>query len=446
MFAVGVSRADVTPPVGYLLQGHAKRNQPSRAIHDPLFLKALTVCDGHRRVALLTSDLVYFSKTLVEGIRAEAARRAGLPAERLMITAAHTHTGPFLFSSKPDDPRLLPDYLSLLQKQAVGALLEAIYREAPAVLRWGVGSVNIGIVNRRRRDAAGRMQMAPNPERPVDPQLTVLAACAPDGRPRAIVGNYTCHPTVLATDVYEISGDYPGYFQRALEAFYPSATVLFTNGCCGDVRPAIVDPASGEFRGGSFADAERLGRTLAGEAVKVVEQSAALDAGPVDGRLETVSLPLDPELLPTDAARLARACAAHQRSQTSHDGKALEAWRETWERRLKDGAPIPAAVPADVQALHLGNARIAGIAGETMVEIGLRIKAGAGRPLMLCGDANGVVGYLPTAAALPEGGYETNSFVHKPYAAPYSPAMEEVLVKAVLAALEPAPVSGPAPA
>lgn len=439
MYYAGSCSVDITPPVGYLLQGHAARTQPAQMVHDPLYLKALTISDGQERVALITSDLVYFSKEHAAAIKADITQRTGLTPERVMITAAHTHTGPFTFSSRPRDERLLPDYLSLLQKKAVGAVMEAIQREAPAALRWGTGRTNIGAINRRSKDERGRFQMAPNPDRPIDPQVTVFAVCEPTGRPRVILCNYACHPTVLATTIYQISADYPGVVQRVLQQMYPGAMSMFTNGCCGDVRPAIIDPATGQFKGGTFADAERMGHILAGAAIAALEQGEDLPPGDVAGRLQILELPLDKDLLPVNPDRLQSACETHKQSQTSHDGAGLDAWRDFWKERLAAGAPIPATVPMDIQALHIGPARLAGIAGETMVEIGLRIKAGAAEKkhkLLLCGDANGVVGYLPTTAALTEGGYETNSFMHKFYAAPYAPGMDDVLVKSVLALLD----------
>ncbi len=435
MFYAGHSSIDVTPPVGYMLQGHAARKQPSQMIHDPLFLKALSISYGESRVVLITSDLIYFSKKLVDEIKAEVELRVGVAPDQIMLTAAHTHTGPFLFSSKANDERLLEDYISVLRKKAVGAVMEAVTREAPAVLRWGESTVNIGVVNRRSKDADGRFQMAPNFDRPIDPQVTVLSVCEPSGQLRTILCNYTCHPTVLNTDIYQISADYPGVAQRVLQEMYPGATAMFTNGCCGDVRPAIIDVATGEFKGGSFEDTERMGRTLAAAAAIAVEQSEELPVANVKGYLQTVNLPLNKELLPLDKEKLEAAYQIHQRSLTSHDGDSLNAWRDYWRKHLAENKKVPEIVPVEIQALRIGSACLVGIAGETMVEIGLKIKAGAAakqKKLLLCGDANGVIGYLPTTEALSEGGYETNTFLHRPYSAPYAPGMDSELERAVL--------------
>src|SRR5690606_28771692 len=62
-----------------------------------------------------------------------------------------------------------------------------------------------------------------------------------------------------------------------------------------------------------------------------------------------------------------------------------------------------------LQAFALGDAVIALLPGEPFVEYGLALKA-AGRPLLMTvGYANDAPGYLPTAAALAEGGYEVET-------------------------------------
>jgi hypothetical protein len=147
-------------------------------------------------------------------------------------------------------------------------------------------------------------------------------------------------------------------------------------------------------------------------------------------------LPMDPAFLPLDEAKLQAAYERHMTRLTAHDGACpIKDWRQLWQETLRRGDRVPDAVTTEVQTLTMGGARLVGLAGEVMVEIGLKIKDRAPQPLMVCGYANSVVGYIPTAAALPEGGYETNSFLWEKYPAPYAPEAEQVLIDAVLGTL-----------
>jgi hypothetical protein len=72
------------------------------------------------------------------------------------------------------------------------------------------------------------------------------------------------------------------------------------------------------------------------------------------------------------------------------------------------------------------------MSGELMVEIGKRIKAAAGFRTLVGSCANGVLGYIPTAAALPEGGYESKTFLYRKFPAPYDKTMEMLVIDRTL--------------
>ena len=46
MYKVGVGQADIMPPVGYRLQGHDARKNPSTRVHDPVCLKTVSEASG----------------------------------------------------------------------------------------------------------------------------------------------------------------------------------------------------------------------------------------------------------------------------------------------------------------------------------------------------------------------------------------------------------------
>ena len=67
--------------------------------------------------------------------------------------------------------------------------------------------------------------------------------------------------------------------------------------------------------------------------------------------------------------------------------------------------------------------------GEVFVEYALNLKKMKPN-VMVAGYANGNVGYVPTEAAFPDGGYEVD-FAYKLYAEQqFAPAIEEVILSA----------------
>jgi hypothetical protein len=66
------------------------------------------------------------------------------------------------------------------------------------------------------------------------------------------------------------------------------------------------------------------------------------------------------------------------------------------------------AVDLEIQGLRLGPAALLGVPAEVFAQIGLDIEAGSPFPTTAVVElANGWEGYLPTARAFTEGGYET---------------------------------------
>lgn len=428
MLNVGISTCDVTPPVGFHLHGHASRKEPSRRIHDPLQLKVMTLFDGRTRLAIVTADLIGYSQDFVSQLRQEVKAQSGLPPDCLMLTASHTHTGPCLNPESSLMPRdqIVDAYIETVRLKICGGIREAIDREEPAVLSWGTGETDIGIINRRLlRD--GQVHFGPNPDGPVDHDVSALVVQSPEGERRAILFHYACHPTTLFHTIAEISGDYPGVAQRALERLYPGTTAMFVNGCCGDVRPALIEGE--DFGPGGFPDIERLGTLLAAEVAQAVERAQPLAEAPLKAALRPHSLRFDTARMPTNKDEVDQLAATYTEENQEY-AKWIEEWRQTLHQKLEQGESLPSMIRAELQAFSIGDLQLLALPAEVMVGLGLRLKQEIGGKLAIIGYANHEIGYLPTAEAIRQGGYEAIWFIWEGWAAPFAETIEDNLLKA----------------
>src|SRR5579862_9167092 len=64
-YRAGVSRIDITPPVGHAMGGYGARTHGSTGIHDPLYATVLVIETGANSLALVTCDLRSFVSTRV---------------------------------------------------------------------------------------------------------------------------------------------------------------------------------------------------------------------------------------------------------------------------------------------------------------------------------------------------------------------------------------------
>ena len=242
-----------------------------------------------------------------------------------------------------------------------------------------------------------------------------------NGTPLALLFRYSCHPTATGVSISEISADYPGAAQRAVEAAFTGATALFVQGCCGDVRPAIVQ--GDDFAQGTFEDVERMGRRLADAVIQACETAEAIDRPILSAAVSRLSLPLAKDKQPQDTRHLARLVRDYKKQNPEFPAR-VDAWGAFWRHRLRAGKPLTKSVPMEMHALRLGNVTILGLAAEVMAEYGVWIRGTLGPETIVTGHTDGDIGYLPTAEALTQGGYEAVFHLFENISAPFSSELQ----------------------
>jgi hypothetical protein len=361
-----------------------RRRQVSRGVHDPLLATALALEAEGARAVVVGLDTLVVSRAVSAAVR-EALAPYGVAPEHVLLCASHTHSGPDLFAWWEGTNEAAP--VERTVDAVVKAAVDAIERLEPANLSFGEGSLDYVSINRRDEQAGS-----------IDPRVAVLRATSPaTGSRIALLVSFACHPVTLDYANLLFSADFVEPFRRALSAAFAGAGVVFVNGAAGNLNPArfpyeqranIYIPQTQEnfpVYWGGFADAERLGRTLAGEALKTAERATPLDAAPIRGRLARALLPLKSE---EDVNRFLE----------------FMSFREPYRASLAGRTELE----TDVQLLEVGELRVFALPGEPFVELGLELRrrSGGGK-LLVTGFANDDVRYVMTPDAYVAGQYET---------------------------------------
>lgn len=449
---VGLAAADITPPLGVAMAGYGARDQPAQTIETPLSAQAVVIEGTGGAVGLVFADLIGVSPPIVAGVRAQVAAETDLSEDAVMLCGSHTHWGPEVRreSYLPPDlqERVLPEYLELLTRTLAGALISAWRGLAPACVGWGVGEAAGISFNRRPVTVEGKVAMnlrlppaqaavaaaagramraqwrkggygGPRLSPPLDglegvragvsdPELPLLKIGTVDGAPLGAVVTFACHPVVGGEDnFYAISPDYPHEARQAFEGVV-GAPLMFSLGCAGDQVPA--------WRGGDSR--VRVGRSLGAAAARAwhqVEDCTQEAQVAVVRREVTLALKEIPSVAEAQAALDAR-------EDPAGPGAAFERQTLNLARRYegKEG------IATEMWAARVGEWAAVGLPGEVLTEIGLQIKQRSPFPvtavISLCNDA---VGYISTARAHREGGYEPT------WSAP-GPQAEEQVVETAL--------------
>ena len=208
---------------------------------------------------------------------------------------------------------------------------------------------------------------------------------------------HACHPVVLGHDNLQISGDFAGAAVRHIEE-QTGDKALFVNGACGDVNPRIT--------GGSFADVEALGQALGRAVIEGRDAATPLDVSALRWAHERLDLPLQPP--PTRWRAEVEKFKWHLRARLAWGGEAVKAqleWAVAMRKWVRAGAERVRVQPFEIQALALGKLVLLGVEGELFARYQLDLED-AHESAVLCGFANGCIGYVPTADEYAHGGYE----------------------------------------
>lgn len=420
----GCAKVNITPPLGITLIG--SKGQPSDAVMDDLYAKAMVLSDGVNTVAIVAADLLYTPlEDITNPVRAAIREKTGIPGSNVMVCATHTHSGPEVFARTkvPQEGRLDASQIDqsyvqvLIRKMADSALIahrnmqdvrigaatgdlpEVLYNRRPVMKDGRVKMAftippEVAATRRIAKTDAGDTRVAftlaaeeePLTFGPIDPTVLALRMEDTEGRVVGSLIGFGCHPVsiypYLSTTV---SADYPAFATRVVEQV-EGGTSLFVLGLAGNTVPLQRGPGP----------CEDIGTALGGEALRRLQLLATTNDVTLKTASKEISLPI-------------------KRDPSSDD---------------PNGTQTPDHITTEIQVLKLGDLYVLGLPGEVLVEVGLAIKRKASvENLFIVTLANDAVGYICHAEAYERGGYEPESGTN------LAKGAGEIIIKQALALL-----------
>ncbi len=414
MFQAGFARLDITLPLGTGMAGYFEPRYATD-VRDPLSLNAIAFSDGEQTSVLITVDALGMRYMFCDEVRALIEEKAGVPADHVIINALHQHTS-FVMRPKGGTCALEDKtYIDVLYRKFADVAKMAVDDLTDATLFVGVAPATVPLsFIRRYRMKDGSVKTNPSskyadqilgPAGKSDNDVRLLRFVR-EGKKEIALVNFCTHPDVIGG--YKISADWPGFVRRFVEEEH-GVHCLLVNGFQGDVNHINFQiPKEERFPAGSgYKHCAYMGRVIADTVNLIWDKGEAKEGGAVraaqtaiynrtrtDGAEDyDVCKPIYDEFMktfkiPEDAAI-----------------KDLAYLRRVAEMRTD---PIWRRVP--VSAIAVGDIAFVGLGGEPFSHYGEAIREGApDKMIITCTCANGFEGYLPTAAAFEEGGYEATA-------------------------------------
>jgi hypothetical protein len=415
-FQAGCVAIDISPRVLPAIRNGGFIEATSDKVDDPLHARCLVLSDGETTLAIAIVDSCMAPRDVCDAIKERVERDAGIPANRILIASTHTHSAPSLMDyclgTRKD-----PAYADFFIPQVAAGIVKAKSQLAPAEAAWTSFDAPNHTHSRRwihRPDAFDndpfgektvRAMMHPGylnptylgPSGPVDSGLTLLSVRTIDGKPLALMSNYSMHyfgaGAGFSADYF---GEYAGYLEKKL---HPA----------GAVHPFVAmmsQGTSGDLHWMDYARPQRTNYPREQYAQELGDLTLKSLANLKHRRDVTLSM-TQAELkigrrLPS-AARLAWADGVRKQQKAERPANLPEVYAEQaiW---LRDNPTADLVL----QAIRIGDMSLAAIPNEVFAITGLKLKAQA--PLathMNLELANGADGYIPPPEQHYLGGYTT---------------------------------------
>ena len=424
---VGTFDVDASPPIGSPLA-----YDPTKEVTTPLSCRGVILIGAEAPIVLCAVDWIGISNDGQRVFREQLAAAAGTTPDRVAVHALHQHDAPRCdfsidelaaahgIAEAPFDSAFARDVIRRAAEAVKRAAAEA---RAVTHLGLGIGRVEKVASNRRILGPDGKVKhvrwtamkdpvIRGFPEGVIDPQLRMISFWNGD-QPLVALTYYATHPQ----SYYRTGGanpDFPGLARNARQDATDVPHIHF-NGAGGNI-------GAGKYNDGSHENRQILADRVADGMKQAWEQTKRLPITSDEVRWETVDVAL-PAAEHLDEEQLRAELQSDDRPAAARVAAARDL---IWLQCCRRGHTI------DIACLHLGQARVLHMPGELFVEY--QLAAQQMRPdLFVAMAAYGeyAPGYIGTAIAYAQGGYETS-----PGASLVAPAVESVLVSAMHALLD----------
>jgi hypothetical protein len=414
---------DATPPLGSAMAYDVVR----RVDELTLRCRGIVLLGADKPIVLCAVDWIGIANEGHDAFRDALAEAAGTTRDRVAVHTLHQHDAPGCdFTAERIIRELgLTDYGRFegeFHREVIARAAKAVQAALPQAqiathYGWGAAEVQEVASNRRILGPDGRVRatrytatrdpaLRAEPVGVIDPNITLLSFWNED-RPLAALSYYACHPqSYYRTGIP--SPDFPGIARFIRGQAVPEALHVHFNGAGGNI-------GAGKYNDGSKENRVTLAQRVAEGMKQAFEatEKHPLSAADVAWQTVPVRLPLAPHLKKEELIEALKTEPPR--------GYIAKADQLAWLMRCEAKHEI------DVACLTVGKARVLHLPGELFVEYQLAAKA---MPpdlfvsLAAYGDYG--PGYIGTAKAYPEGGYETSQ-----RASNVAPEVELVLMGAM---------------
>ena len=412
-------------------------------LHRPLMTRCLVLDQDDRRLIWFGGDLNGEPVPFTDALRDELAGRLGVPRSQIAWSSSQSHacaalpgsvmSGSHIETLKAEDPEFIEAERQRFFTMHVDAVNEAIDTLQPVRVSAGKGFCDSISYNSRFPMPTGGCKFSRDYGEALqggkyyDPTIGLVRFEDMDGKTLGVIFNFCSHPAVLIMQP-RVSPDWVGAARQTIEDAIDGAPAMFVQGFCGDVHPRHMF--------GTTEQADLLGTRLGTAAVEALPTLIPARCEPFDYMWKTIELQCQPmpsrqecedqialrkayakEVLEVDPQ--VRWCAGFNfpdagRFSAKRCAEAAELATVYYEeiiRMIDASEPERKTLDVTLGGVRIGDVAAALSPGENFTITGARIRNRSPfAHTLICGDTNGLFGYMGTDKEIDRGGFETDVF------------------------------------
>lgn len=395
---------DVTGAVGMNMGGYSERTHGNEGVHDAVYEKIAVLESVGKYLVVASGDFIGVNSLMLNTVRNKVKDKTGIPEENIILTATHTHSS--YAASRVDKESVLKNillepeaqeidyiYFDLLVEKIIGGIVYCFNNLENSKIYYNYDYLN-GLGSNRN-----------NPDLFYDNKVHVITIKNLKDEVTGVIASAACHPTILNSQNYMISADYPGYFRKIIEKEYDKSTCIFLQGAAGEVSTRYTRKTQ------DYRECVRMGRLLAGKVIEIISNSNEIDFYIKSKSPEIV---FDVKEYESDEILLKNIEEIKRRLIELEESNAsvaeirkmyvtLQGYERTYEfKQILDFNNVK----TNLQIVKLGGVNIVGIPGEPFGEICKKLYGTIGENTMILGYCNDYIGYIVSEEGLNRDGYE----------------------------------------
>ena len=415
VFKAGYARTDITPAFPIKMNTGTKMTEAV----DPLYCTCIAVNDGENTFLFFSLDLKNMGDNVCDVVRKKVNAATKIPVDNMMFAPTHNHSTP-----TPGNPASDSDNIKWTNKivypQIVESAKQAIADLSDAEIYVGTGKTTGMAFVRRwiyedgtpggiwRQSAGGKKIVAYESE--ADDSVQVIRFVRADKKD-IVMANWQAHfADAIGYYPHSVTADIAFYLRTYVEHDDEDALFGIYLGASGNINLSAKVPGTGKYNG-----YQRVGVALAKEIVETCKKLEKVEAGKISVEAKTVTV----NTLKHDAATVEKARQAQKEINAlgglyDGDAKVYAVCAKYGFESAKEVSSIISS--ADnygdtakmyIAAASFGDIGFVSVPYEMFDTNGMEVKEGSPfKTTFVLTNSNGSGAYVPSALAVPNGGYE----------------------------------------